>query len=1018
MVHQSFTARLASFFIACSALGVAANVRAQDSTRSTDDDVLELQEVTVTGTLIQNPNLTASAPVAVIGADEVALRQSTSAEEILRSLPGVVAGLGPQVAVGNLGAAFVDLRGLGSFRNIVLLDGRRITPASVVGRVDLNNIPLALIERTESLTGGAATTYGADAITGVINFITRKNFQGVEFRASDQATQDGEGNRLAFDATLGGNFAEDKGNLVLSLGYQKSQEIITADRDFSVFQYNSLNGELAGSNNTVPGIFTLGTANRVIDIPTGALRTIVNATDSFNSNNYLNLQAPFERYNLFASGNYEVNERIKIYSRALFSRNLVTSLIAPPGLAATSLTFPISNPYIPAAARAQFCASNDFNPNLAGIQTITQTGTTCDLAAAALTAADPNFRTFTTTVSRRFTELGARINNYTTTVYDFVAGTDIGLTDNISLDLSAGYGESTNRQARPDLALIAPIRSAIYATNRTTCLSGAPAGDPLINAAGTCVPINLFGPSGSITPAMLPYIIGTAYSANNASLAQARALVNGETGFAAPWATEQVNFAAGAEFRQYKAGQQSDILSKTPGAIGGSAASQPDFTGGYDVREFYGELIAPLVQGKRGVEELTLEAGVRQSKYTIDAPSDPGYSAVTYKFGTTWKPVDSLKLRGNYQHAVRAPNIAELFLPPTTAGGRLLHDPCAGADPLTNANLRAVCLAQGVPAAAIGSLQDSSQQRVGRTSGGDSSLGPEIANTVTVGVVFQPTFVAGLSVSLDYYRIKLDDAISLLSVDDAVAACFGSLSASSATSVACGPSFFRRDPVTGSLDGDLTVLGVLTPASNAGKAFTDGLDMNVIYLRDLGFAKLNLNFQGNYTHSSKFQATPTAIYRECVGYYSPNCGSPASNNPSADPNLSAGSLQPEYSWNLRSTLEFRKIDASLLWHHISSMQHEPIDAFVPFVGVLPQGQLAGQTVDWSHTPTFDTFDLTARYHFTENLEVTGTVINVLDKDPPLVGSTIGTSAFNVGNTYPSTYDPLGRRFALSVKLRL
>jgi iron complex outermembrane receptor protein len=205
---------------------------------------------------------------------------------------------------------------------------------------------------------------------------------------------------------------------------------------------------------------------------------------------------------------------------------------------------------------------------------------------------------------------------------------------------------------------------------------------------------------------------------------------------------------------------------------------------------------------------------------------------------------------------------------------------------------------------------------------------------------------------------------------------------------------------------------------NAGNIFTDGFDLSVNYFRDIGFARLNLDFQGNYTHSSKFQATPTAIYRECVGYYSANCGSPASNNPSADANLSVGSLQPKYSWKLRSTLAFSEFDTSLLWRHLSSVDHEPIDPFVPFVGTLTAGPLAGQSVNFGHIAAYDLFDLTLRYHFSETLQLTGTVMNVFDKEPPLVGSTIGSTAFNSGNTYPSTYDTLGRGFALSVKLSL
>ena len=150
-------------------------------------------DIVVTGSLIRNPNLVSSTPVAVIGSDELALRQTNTAEQVLRDLPGAVASIGSAVNNGNGGASYADLRGLGNFRNVVLLDGNRITPSNTVGRVDLNNIPLALVQRVETVTGGAATTYGADAVSGVINFVTRQNFSGVEASVSNQITGKGDG---------------------------------------------------------------------------------------------------------------------------------------------------------------------------------------------------------------------------------------------------------------------------------------------------------------------------------------------------------------------------------------------------------------------------------------------------------------------------------------------------------------------------------------------------------------------------------------------------------------------------------------------------------------------------------------------------------------------------------------------------------------------------------------------------------------------------------------------------------
>ena len=214
------------------------------------------QTIVVTGSLVSNPNLSQSSPVIVTTSAEIALRQSNVAEEVLRDIPGVVPSIGSAVNNGNGGASFVDLRGLGSNRNIVLIDGNRIAPSGLVGRVDLNNIPLALVDHVESLTGGASTTYGADAISGVVNFITKKNFAGVDLSIGEKITEKGDGNYLRADLTVGGNFDEGKGNAVFSVGYQKSDPVYQGDRDFSLNNISSFSGTFGGSGTTVPSRVT------------------------------------------------------------------------------------------------------------------------------------------------------------------------------------------------------------------------------------------------------------------------------------------------------------------------------------------------------------------------------------------------------------------------------------------------------------------------------------------------------------------------------------------------------------------------------------------------------------------------------------------------------------------------------------------------------------------------------------------------------------------------------------------
>lgn len=1015
-------------------------------------------DIVVTGTLIKNPNLVSSSPVTVVGQDELQLRQTNVAEEILRDLPGVAPSIGSAVNNGNGGASYADLRGLGNHRNLVLLDGVRIVPSNFIGRVDLNNIPLALVERVDTLTGGAATTYGADAVSGVINFITRSDFAGMEIGASSQITEEGDGHIFRVDATVGANFDDGRGNAVLSLGYQQADPVYQGARTFSINNYTSTTGFPGGSGTTVPARFTRpGLGQNTIVPSTGLTRPYVGATDAFNFNPYNIFQTPFERFNIFGSGHYEITDGVEFYTRGMFSKQTVETIIAPSGIFGQLALIPVSNPFLPAGARAQFCASNDFDFTTPGVQTLTPAQ--CAAAALATSPTDPNFRAFQTNIGRRLVEAGPRISEFTTTMFDYRAGLRIGITDTIGLDIAGAYGESENRQEQQGYTSVSRLRTALYTTSATTCNLGPsptvpnpnnPNLPPLAGAgAGTngCVPVNIFGEAGTISPEAVNFITTLAGTAQKASLAQARALLSGDFGASAPWAEDPIGFALGAEYRKYTAEQEADSLSQTAGELGGAGGATLPFQGSYDVKEVYAEIIAPLVQDRPFFESLTLEAGIRYSDYSIDAPGSPGYSTTTWKGAATWEPFDGLKFRGNYQRAVRAPNIGELFAPVNTGLTTLTTDPCrtvAGyPGPVTNANLRALCLAQGAPPSTIGNIINPTAAQANGTTSGSLALRPEKANSYTLGIVFQPDFIPGLSLTVDYYKIHIRDAITQPGSGDLINGCFGGPNAQGVTADSVNNpicQLFIRNPVTGGLDGDAaTTPGLRFVTSNSGRILTDGIDFGANYRRDLGFARLNLSFQGNWLNRSEFEAIvpgsvlppgvpgaggalPPSGTRGCVAQYGPNCGSPGSAGPSSAP----GSIQPEWSWNARGTLSFGDIDVSLLWRHISGAKAElavPTDPSQGQIACAPEGStfqggvLAGQSFNSCRIKAYDWFDLALRFGVSENFDLTMTVMNLFDKKPPIVGSTIGTTSFNSGNTYPSTYDALGRRFAVGGRLK-
>ena len=1028
---------------------------AQTAPADEDEVAAEGETIVVTGSLISNPNLKLSSPVSVVTSEEVELRQTNVAEEFLRQLPSAIPSIGSTVNNGNGGNSFVNLRGIGSARNLVLLDGRRIVPADLVGRTDLNSIPLALVERTDILTGGATTTYGADAVSGVINFITKRDFSGIEATIADSITEKGDGNTFRTDVTIGANFDDGKGNAVFSVGYQESDPVFQGDRSFGVTNIGSFSNLPAGSGTAVPsrisgtrGLNAAGVPSTIAAFmqvgttadgtpilapnPAGAnnggVRQIDPATgraiapfSSFNFNPFNLFQTPFERFNIFGSARYEISDKVEVYTQGLFSKNTVRTIIAPSGSFGSSLTLPLSNPFLPAATRNQLCAFN-VAPTVNGVDAAGNpvsgqatyvplfTQAQCDAAALATNPNDPNFRELTVSIPRRFVEAGTRNTSFTTTIFNYTLGFRGDLTDNIRYDISGSYGESENINRNDGQGLLSRLRNSVRSTNPTTCLN---------TDGGSCVPINLFGPQGSISAASLGYIAGVGTTGStNASLSQVKGVITGDTG-SFSLAETPIAFAVGVEYRKYVASSLSDLPTQTPNEVLGSGAASPDITGTYNVKEAFGELIIPIFEDESFAKNLTIELGGRYSDYSTAGKS------YTYKGAVGYEPIDGLKLRGNYQRGARAPNIGELFNPQVTGLVNLTVDPCASfntqtntpiANPnLNNADFRAICIAQGASVNQIGSIGTPSAGQANQTSGGNPNLKVEKTTTYTIGAVWQPSFVPRLSISVDYFNIKVKGAISSPTAQDVLQACFGSpfgtgVTAASAGSAAC--TSIRRNPLTGGLDGGDTSVarGLPLSISNLGRIATDGIDLSVNYSRDLGFADYSFSFDGTWTNSNKFQASPTSLNRECVGFLSTSCDPP----------------QPEFAWTQRTSLTFEdRYTLSLLWRHISKLRQEPDDIVngngpacgAPGnLGNEPMGNPACTGVNFSRINPKDYYDLSGRFELSDNATLTITVQNLLDSKPKFVGTGIG-GTFNSGNVFQSTFDTLGRRYSASIKFK-
>ena len=1010
-----------------------------------EEELISGDAIVVTGSRISNPNLELSSPVGVVTSEELELRQTNVAEQFLRELPSAVPSIGSAVNNGNGGSSFVNLRGIGSQRNLVLLDGRRFVPADTTGRVDLNSIPLAVIERTDVLTGGATTTYGADAVSGVVNFITKKDFTGFEANFSSTIAEEGDADGYRIDLTTGASFDDGRGNVVLSVGYQNQGDVLQGDRVTGSDNVSSFSGNPGGSSNAVPSNIVFGAltdpaticdANLFADeddcpLVTGSLfrdgqqstfaglgytagisaqlngdgsdiisNDPTNFLDNgefnptpFNFNPFNYYQLPFERYNIYSSANYEVSDAVEVYTQGVFSKQTVSTQIAPGGSFFNTYTLNLNNPLIPDAVAERFGAGLGLVGAAYDAARNTPFG-----ATLADGSANPDYVEFDSQVRRRTVEAGTRNSEFTSTLFNIVAGARGGITDDIEWDVSGTYGESERIQRQSGFARFQRLQNSLIAipdgAGGAACSQSASAGT---TNDGLCVPIDLFGPLGSITQDQIDYVFQlTQQVITSTTIATVNGSVSGDvdTGLLA----SPVSFAVGAEYREFTSTRFSDEASQTPGAVVGGGGAAPDIDGSYDVTDIFGELFIPLLEDVSFAEQLSIELGGRYSDY-----SSAG-TEFTWKAGGSWTPVSSLTIRGNYQRSARAPNIGELFTPVTTGLSNLQTDPCQLALPVGDAALTAVCIAQGAPASAIGNIQPPAAGQINITSGGNPNLGTETAKTWTVGFIAQPDFVPGLSFSVDYWNIKVTGAITTPAVGDIINGCFATVTAASATDPNC-VDLIQRSTTAGGLDGSPNeVPGLILQLSNLGLIRTDGIDVSANYSTDLtDTIGLSLSFDGTWVNENVFNtnpANPLAIDRDCVGFFSVNCGS----------------IQPEFTFSQRSTVSFDDIlRLSLRWRYLSGVQQEPDDILngngPAFIGTSP---LFGE-VNFQRIPAEHYFDLTGQWDVSENVLFTLTVANLLDNAPAVVGNNIGSTAFNSGNTFPSTYDAIGRRYSAGVK---
>jgi iron complex outermembrane recepter protein len=978
-----------------------------------------LETVTVTGSRIATPTLDSVSPITAVNAEEIRDTGVTRVEDLINSLPQVVADQGSGLSMGSNGTATINLRGLGAQRTLVLLNGRRLqggdpgasqgaTPANA-SAADINQIPVALIDRVDVLTGGASSTYGADAVSGVVNFVMNDHFEGIRIDANagiyehhnhnkfinPLITADGfapvtgtnwDGPNKDITAIMGHNFADGAGNFEGYLGYRRAAAVTADHRDHSACQLSnglptSISSLLCGgSSSTAPAVFQNPAVGSLQVKPDGTL------ADRYNLYNYAAshyLQRNDERYTAGFFGHLKFNEHVEAYTEFSFMDDKTTGNYAPAGsfkgsgksvdtdtgIIDGNLSYncgvgaygnPGMNPYITAAEFPTLCPG------------VTYTNATNSALPAASRHFPYEFNAATgigqVLVGRRNVEGGPREDNYEHTAYRGVLGAKGEINETWSYDAYGVFSKTLSTDFHNNDTSTERMQNALLAipdpkTGKPVCLGGQ---------AG-CVPWNIFNPKVPIDPASLAYF--SVPGLYNAALEEedASAYVSGDLGaygIKSPMADDGLKVVVGSEYRR-------DFLTTNPdaeyqsGDLAGIGSPVLPVSAGQHVWEGFTEARMSLAKNMPFMKTLDVEAGYRYSSYS------EGYDTNTFKFGLEWQPLDDFRLRASYNRAVRAPNLQELYSPQVVqldTGGDL----CAS----TNLS-QAKCALLGISPTvyANGGAAPSPAHQYNGLKGGSPALKPEVGKTIDVGLVLTPTFLPGFSATIDYTDIKISNLVQSYGPALVQTNCVN-------TGLPQWCGLIHRDPA-GTLWASPAAY-TIDPLLNEGQLEYKGIDVGLAYRFDMGaLGRLRSRLDGTWLKSLISTPNDSASY-DCAARFGVSCAP----------------ITP--TWRHRFSLDWdtplQGLSAGATWRFFGKASNTFLDPKSPdYITGLTVAETPDATI-----ATISYVDLRLAYTW-DKFTVRVGVNNVLDKDPPIILSgTVGNSAFGESNTYPSVYDTMGR----------
>jgi len=918
----------------------------------------EAESIIITGSRIARPDLEGNAPVAVIGAAEIALKGAVNVEELLYDLPQVYPSIAGQSNNPGDGSALLDLRGLGAARTLVLVNGRRWVSYDVTQLVDLNTIPANLIERAEILTGGRSAVYGSDAIAGVVNFTLKQDFEGVSVDAGYRITGRGDGGTFSTNVAMGSNFADGRGNVTIYANYTKRDEIFASARPISrqTRLDDGAGGFINGGSGSVPGTrFQVGSAftgarpaplvaGNNLFLADGGTRRYVGANDAFNfaPDNYI--QLPQERWMIGGFANYEVSDNLEVYTELTYINNRV-----PTQLAATPISgnfrVAANNPFIRSDVRAAF-ATIDANQT----NTITSNG---------LTDA-PNDGFVTLGIGRRMQEVGGRISSNERHAMRALFGARGDISADWRYDAYYSYARTSSLESQ-----FGNVSRSRFAQ----AVAGCPAG----SAAG-CAPANIFGP-GNMSGASVDFVsVDTKNSTTVTSQVFNASISNGNL-FSLGLGADPVGVAFGVEWRSEDGNFSPDFILSSGDVVGFNAGTRT--AGGYSTKDVFGEIVVPILADVPFFHRLEFNGAARYADFSNNVGNVFSWSA-----GGQWAPVEGLTFRGQFQRATRAPTVSALFLG-QSEGFPTFVDYCRLPVATTNATLRASCISNGVPTALVGTPFGSGNTQIRAIFGGNPNLEAETSDTFTIGGVLQPTFAPGLSLTVDYYDINITNAILAggVGATNVRDACFGNAATNYVPFDTSFCAVIPREPVSFDVDG------LFDGNANAGFFKTRGIDFELRYGFPVGFGVMGsdesrITFRIAATRLLQFDTNPIAfipdLLVECAGKFGSTCGAPYS------------------KWKGSGTIGWLTGPATFQFR-------------LNYLGAADDDGSSGD-VSITSVGSHVTMDLSAGFDINETFRATFGINNLTDKDPIFIGD----SNDEQGNTYPSTYDVLGRRFFVGV----